>query len=573
MRKTMIFSAIMLSALILASIGVPISTVLATNSNTTIKSQGFAFNSLVVAENGVVIGNKTNLFDANITTRLNVGAISVIDVDPESNTGYLLIRYWNGSTLYTLLATLFYEEASWQSGGIATNILLHGTTGHGVSTFPTMFAYLAGWGNATIYKNSSVAYTDVPFEFMYSYGVRNNTDYKVYNSTGNGIFNASDPNNVKVDPFDTELHIIVNGSSFVSYFFFEDIVKYPLTILVNGYNVGNSNDLLNFNGSNVTPIEGYSLLLSVSASEDTGFVFSKIRTNNTDYLIILDNFTSQENVGVLKNVTVFGNTLRGPGEYPETHAYLAGKGYSYIFVNGSLSYSNILAEFFLTEGLVDDITHAVYNSTKTGYYRLSDGNKVYHDISDVEFHLFVEGSSFKRHFLFEDSLYISLDVQLQIVAFQLSDVLDTIDSLIAEAQSLNQTKIVERLQKLRETLITLRERITAVNATIGTYLDRLENELNETKSLLNETLTTLNKTQEELEKTQRELDAIKFNMTQLKQNESFAEEQAKYWQQSAKDNLILGVSIGLIVGVAVGIALPIISKYLPKLIKKEPKAE
>ena len=572
MRKTMILSTIMLSVLILASVGVPISTVIAANIQTTPKSQSFPINSLVVAENGVVIGNKTNLFDANATTILNVSAISVIDVDPTSNTGYLLIRYRNSSTLYTVLATMFYQHESWQNGGIATNILLHGTTGHGASTFPTTFAYLAGWGNATIYKNSTVAYSEVPFEFMYSYGLRNNTDYRAYNSTGNGIFNASDPNNIKVDPFDTELHVIINGSNFVSYFFFEDIVKYPLSILVNGYNVGNEADLFNFNGSNVVPIDGYTLLLSIRPAADTGLVLSKVRMDNTDYIIILDNFTSQENVGVLRNVTVFGNTLRGPGEYPETHAYLAGKGYSYIFANGSLTSSNTTAEFFLTEGLVDDITHAVYNSTKTGIYRPIDGNKVYHDTSDVEFHLFIEGSSFKRHLLFEDSLYISLDIQLQIVSFQLTGVLDTIDSLIAEAESLNQTKIVERLQKLKETLITLRNRISAVNATIGSYLDQLENELNETKTLLNETLTTLNKTQEELERTQRELDAIKFNMTQLKQNATFAENRAQYWEQSAKDNLILGVSVGLVVGIALGLTVPAISKVLSKL-KRTPKSE
>ena len=571
MKKSKIFAFATLWLLLFMTINACVVNVWAI-SNESLDTNTISLSSLIIAEDGVLLGNKTNLLDENATYVKNVSAFSVINVDYKSNEGYLLLKYKNESTEYTIIVTTFYQKESWQDGGIATNILLHGTTGHGDTSFPTVFAHLAGWGNATVYLNNTKAYENVAIEFFYSYGFRNDTDLKIYNSTGTGLFNVSDPNNVEIDPSDVELHIILNSSEFLAYVFFERIVKYPKAIFVNSYLIGDQNDLLNYNGSKVTPIFSYTIL-EVNPDTDKGFVLTYAEIDASKYLILFDNFTNEYDGGIAKMIDVFGDTGKGTSGYPKVKAYLAGKGYSTIFINGSLTYSEVLSEFYMTVGIIDEVTHSVYNSTKTGTYNPSSPTNVYIDIDDVELHLFLNSVQVKQHYLFEDAYHISLDVQLQIVAFQLSDAIDAIDELIAEAEALNQTDIVERLRNLREELVEMRDRITAANATMGTYLDQLEDELNETKALLNESQSLLNETREELDRTKRELENLKFDYIQAKNNATFYHDLVEYWKQSAQDNLWLGLVIGIVVGVAVGVATPIFSKKLSVLFKKRKEEE
>ena len=532
---------------------------------------------IIVATNGVMMGNATVPYDYNATMIKNVSAYAVIDVDAMANTGMAIVRYVINDTTYTIIFKNFYQNESWQDGGIVTNLMIGGTTGRVSSVLPNIYAYVYGFGNTTVYANNTKVYDNITGEFFYTAGFRNNTDYRVYNSTGNGLFNESNPADVLIDPQDYELHVHIHDySNNVSiYLFFEDIVRYPTLIAINGYKVGEYGDNFNYNGTNVKPVEGYALV-NVNATADTGFVVLNAKYDGTSYIFVMDKFSSDD--GIRTNTTIVGRTEFIDDQnttFPMIHAYLVGEGKADIFENNSLVYYQYDSQFFLSVGFTDDVTHAVYNETKTGFYNPTVPYNVYIDHNDVEFHMIVQSGvrdvnnypqyTVVFHFLFEDMMYATLAIQLEIVAHQLDQVLAEIEQLIIEANSTNATSVVERLQKLKEKVIIMRDSITAANATVFTYVDYLEARLNITETQLNNITQQLNETQQELDSIKAELQQTQNNLRETQQELEQTTEERDYYMKSKNDNLYVGFVVGIISGMIITVAaLVLIGKVKPE---------
>ena len=538
---------------------------------------------IIIATNGVLMGNATYPYDYNATMMKNVSAYAVIDVDAVANTGMAIVRYIINSTKYTIIFKNFYQNESWQDGGIVTNLMIGGTTNRVSPKLPNVYAYLYGFGNTTVYANNTVAYDNITGEFFYTEGFRNNTDYKIYNSTGNGLFNDSNPADVLVDPQDYELHVHVHDYSkgISIYLFFENIVRYPTLIAINGYKVGGYGDNFNYNGTNVRSIDGYALV-NVNATADSGFVVANVKFNGTNYVFVMDKFVSND--GIKTNTTIYGQSGI-PGDnnitFPLVHAYLVGWGWTDVFKNNILEDYQFESQFFLSVGFTDDMTHAVYNETKTGFYSPTDPSNVYIDQNDVEFHMIIHSNiqdvnnypQFSKvyHLLFEDIMYATLTIQLEIVAHQLDQVLTEINQLITEANSTNATSIVEKLLKLKEKVITMRDSITTPNATIFTYVDFLESKLNVTETQLNNVTQQLNETKQELNNIKSQLEQTQNNLRDTQQQLKQTTDERDYYMKSKNDNLYVGLEVGVISGMIITVvAIAIVGKVMQK---RQEKAE
>ncbi|MCD6484307.1 MAG: hypothetical protein J7L47_04270 [Candidatus Odinarchaeota archaeon] len=518
---------------------------------------------IIVATNGILMGNATYPYDYNATMIKNVNAYAVIDVDTFSNTGMAIVRYVTNGTEYTIIFKTFYQNETWQDGGIATNLMIGGTTNRVSSTLPNVYAYLYGFGNTTVYANNTKKYDNITGEFFYTVGFRNNTDYRVYNSTGNGLFNKSEPADVLIDPQDYELHVHVYdyANNISIYLFFENIVRYPTFVAVNGYKVGDYGDNFNYNGTNVKAINGYALV-NVNATSDSGFVIANVQYGGNSYIFVMDNFSS--NNGIRTNTTITGQAGISSHSIPAVHAYLIGVGWTDVFENNALVDYQFESEFFLSVGFTDDLTHAVYNDTKTGFFDPLHSSNVYIDPNDVEFHMIVHSNvqdlsndppyTKAYHLLFEDILYATLTIQLEIVAHQLDQVLAEIEQLIIEANSTNATSVVERLQKLKEKVITMRNSITAPNATIFTYVDYLEAKLNITETQLNNITQQLNETQQELDSIKAELKQTQDNLRETQRELEQTTDERDYYMKSKNDNLYVGFVVGIISGMVITVA-------------------
>ena len=105
---------------------------------------------------------------------------AVVDVDPQDNAGMVLGIVRSHDHTYTIIMTAFKGEADFMNGGIATDLMLHGTTEQGGPIFPKVKAYVAGWGTATVFKDDDVLYKQFPAHFMLTEGVRDEATHKIH---------------------------------------------------------------------------------------------------------------------------------------------------------------------------------------------------------------------------------------------------------------------------------------------------------------------------------------------------------------------------------------------------------
>ncbi len=105
--------------------------------------------------------------------------IATIDVNDRRNDGVVIGTVHTHGHVYTIVLDRFAGEAPWMDGGIAADLALHGTSGHGPPVLPKVHAYLAGWGQATVYKDGQVLLRDADAHFMLTQGVRDKRTHRV----------------------------------------------------------------------------------------------------------------------------------------------------------------------------------------------------------------------------------------------------------------------------------------------------------------------------------------------------------------------------------------------------------
>ena len=143
----------------------------------------------------------------------------------------------------------------------------------------------------------------------------------------------------------------------------------------NTYIVGGYGDNFVYDGEGYQPTDGF-LSIDVSDEENTGLLIATWEAEdyygyNGTFVAIMDVFAGAEEWkegGIATNLTIHGDTGRGPPVLPEVYTYIGGWGEGDIYVNGELVFENLDAHFMITEGTRDPITHAVYNANKTGFY-------------------------------------------------------------------------------------------------------------------------------------------------------------------------------------------------------------
>jgi len=89
-----------------------------------------------------------------------------INVNERANTGVVTAEFTEGGDHYKIVFDRFAGSAPYQDGGIATRVYEHGDSGHGDTIYPKTWLYLAGWGQADVFKNGQPLYKDYAAHFM-----------------------------------------------------------------------------------------------------------------------------------------------------------------------------------------------------------------------------------------------------------------------------------------------------------------------------------------------------------------------------------------------------------------------
>lgn len=104
---------------------------------------------------------------------------ATVTVDDEANTGVAMGTVTTHGHTYTIIMRDFHGGKPFMDGGIARDLYLHGTTGHGPPVLPKVWTYVAGWGHADIYKDGKLWYENAHAHFMLTQGTRDKQTHTV----------------------------------------------------------------------------------------------------------------------------------------------------------------------------------------------------------------------------------------------------------------------------------------------------------------------------------------------------------------------------------------------------------
>ena len=145
-----------------------------------------------------------------------------IEVDEQANTGRVVAAFLEEKDSYRIVFDRFTGAVPYQDGGIATRVYEHGDSGNGDPLYPKTWLYLAGWGQADVFKNGQVLYDDYAAHFMVMERSRDPKTHEVRyplkrtlpggetDPAGMEIdlwVRLKEPNNANFPPFQTFLHL------------------------------------------------------------------------------------------------------------------------------------------------------------------------------------------------------------------------------------------------------------------------------------------------------------------------------------------------------------------------------
>ena len=104
---------------------------------------------------------------------------ATIIVDEVNNVGTVEGTVTTHGHTYKIVMKEFKGGKPFMNGGVARDLYLHGTTGHGPPVLPKVWTYLAGWGHADVYKDGQLLHKNVHAHFMLTQGTRDKTTHRV----------------------------------------------------------------------------------------------------------------------------------------------------------------------------------------------------------------------------------------------------------------------------------------------------------------------------------------------------------------------------------------------------------
>ena len=502
----------------------------------------------LVMKNAVWVGVPGDYYNFNGSYTRPTDGFAILDVDDINNDGVFVAKVKNNSDIVTIVAVNF----TGYDGGVKYDVELHGTTGRGdtgLSDYPRVYAYVAAWGYADVYVNDTLTYNDLSIEVMFTRGIRSDTTRAVNESSGINYFDPTDLDDVYTYTNDRELHVILHSTTSdpnnnppfatVLNLYFEEIDNTFNAVGFNAHKIGALTDYVSYDGALVSNVGGYAIV-DVNATTDTGFIVAQIVDGTHLYTVVFDNFTGYDG-GIAENVTIFGNTNLSIAEYPNVTAYLVAFGAAAIYKDGVLLYDNLNATVALTQGFRNDLTHAIYNSTETGFFNPNHPDNVSIDAFDIEMHIILHSNTpsstnkppytIVYNYMFEDVKMLSEEYQLQALRYQVDSLINQVTYLQTQMEliGLNNTALYNQLEVTRTELESVKQELNDKNAT----LTELQSEVAELRERVN-------------------------NLT-----EQVEELQQKTIEQ--RDNLIVGLFAGIFIGAIGSIALMyVLSKYVIK---------
>ncbi len=135
---------------------------------------------------------------------------------------------------------------------------------------------------------------------------------------------------------------------------------------------------------------------------DTGYIEAWIKVPEGvypegagTYRIVAKNWEEAPNAtwmdgGIASCLTLHGATGRGAPVLPEVFAYISGWGKADVYKDDELIYEGLEFHFMVTNGARDPETHAVHNSTRTGFWSPTDPENAYIHRYDIVLHVIAQ---------------------------------------------------------------------------------------------------------------------------------------------------------------------------------------
>ena len=139
-----------------------------------------------------------------------------VNVNPAKNAGRILADYHDAVHTYRIQWANFTGRAPYQSGGVATNQLLWGTSGNGSAALPAVRAYVAAFGSVTAHRDGvlerdpSNLFGTMNAVFFISQGrFRDLSTHKIYAADGVSLYDPEEPEDAYVNKIGAQATLLV----------------------------------------------------------------------------------------------------------------------------------------------------------------------------------------------------------------------------------------------------------------------------------------------------------------------------------------------------------------------------
>ncbi len=172
----------------------------------------------VEGNNIYVVGNVDNRqsYDGAEITPYEDGKIT-INLDADANEGEVIAEFTGKISPETGLEVegdirieqrIFFEESSFQEGGVGDHVLMHGDSGQEGSFLPLLVSPVSTWGSADVYVGDEQLYNDIGAHVMVTHRVRD-AEGRILKADGTCCYSVANPADGYVDPDGYEIMILL----------------------------------------------------------------------------------------------------------------------------------------------------------------------------------------------------------------------------------------------------------------------------------------------------------------------------------------------------------------------------
>ncbi|MEE8402102.1 MAG: hypothetical protein V3R86_08130 [Candidatus Hydrothermarchaeaceae archaeon] len=191
--------------------------------------------------------------------------------------------------------------------------------------------------------------------------------------------------------------------------------------------IGGYGDNFDYGGVNTRDIAG-DAKVQVNAYGDVGSVIAKVQgtinpesgvTLDGEIKIVMNHFSGMmpfQEGGIADDVTIHGDTGRGPPVMPKIQTFLGGWGTADVYLDDVLIYDDLDAHFMYTDGARQDDYH-VHSADQVGIYSPMNPADGYVDPDDRELHIVAHSTvpdpnNFPPHTIWIHLNFESVEVKL-----------------------------------------------------------------------------------------------------------------------------------------------------------------